>query len=492
MNAFQGEEGLSLAELWAFPAMLRLVALEDIVTTFCCLVPELAPPVQGLERPGNWQDRDPTDALSRAIMALAAIERIDWRAFVEATSLVEAILRTSPDGLYPAMDFDTRDRYRQAIETLAEGTGRSEPDIAREALRMSRGHMGSPRQSHVGWWLVDGGRGAFEGLTGYRGKRADAVRRLALRRPGWVYATGLAGVAALALAIPLALLIAWDARGVALALGAVLLIMPASIIAVTVTNWLVTHIVPPRVLPKMDFRKGLPEGVEAAVIVPAIFRSPDEIVPVLAQLERHMLTNPDPRMRYALLSDPADAAQQVTDEDQALEAALLNGIRALNGRYAESAPFVLLHRRRSWNEADGIWMGWERKRGKIEAFNEFLHDGAGDAFPLTEGDVEGLRAARFIVTLDADTIAPPGAVYSLLGALAHPLNRAEFDGEGERVIAGYTFVQPRIEISPEAGAVSPFTRLYTGDTAIDIYSRAVSDVYQDLFGEGIFTGKGAY
>ena len=492
VNAFQGDEGLSLAELWAFPSMLRLVALEEIVATFCCLVPELAPPFKELDRPGNWQDRNPTDALSRAIVALGAIERTDWKAFVEATSHVEAILRTSPDGLYPEMDFDTRNRYRQAIEALSEGTGLSEPDIAREAVRMSRDHTGSPRQSHVGWWLVNGGRGAFEALMGYRGKRAEALRHLALRRPGWVYVTGLVGVAALALAVPLALLIAWDASGVALALGGLLLSMPALIIAMTVTNWLVTQIVPPRVLPKMDFRKGLPEGVKAAVIVPAILRSPDEVAPLLAQLERHMLTNPDPQMHYALLSDPADAAQQVTDEDQALEAALIDGMRELNRRYAKSAPFVLLHRRRIWNAADGLWMGWERKRGKIETFNDFLHDGGTDAFPLTEGDVEGLRTARFVVTLDADTIAPPGAVHSLLGALAHPLNRAEFDEDGEHVIAGYTFIQPRIEISPEAGAVSPFTRFYTGDTAIDIYSRAVSDVYQDLFGEGIFTGKGAY
>ena len=492
VNRFQGEEGLSLAELWAFPAMLRLVALEEIVTTFCCLVRELAPPFQALERPGNWQHRDPTDALSRAIMALAAIERIDWKAFVEATSHVEAILRTSPDGLYRDMDFDTRDRYRQAIEDLAEGTGHSEPDIAREAVRMSRDQMGSSRQRHVGWWLVNGGRAEFEALTGYHGKRADVFRRLALRRPGWVYFTGLVGLGALALAIPLALLVVWDASGVALAFGALLLTMPASIIAVTVTNWLVTQIVPPRVLPKMDFREGLPEGVEAAVIVPAIFRNPEDVVPVLAQLERHMLTNPDPRMHYALLSDPADAAHPVTDEDEALEAALISGIRELNRRHAPSAPFVLLHRRRTWNAVDGIWMGWERKRGKIEMFNDFLHDGAGDAFPLTEGDVAGLRSATFVVTLDADTIAPPGAVHSLLGTLAHPLNRAEFDEDGGRVIAGYTFIQPRIEISPEAGAVSPFTRFYTGDTAIDIYSRAVSDVYQDLFGEGIFTGKGAY
>ncbi len=492
VDAFQGEEGLSLAELWAFPAMLRLVALEEIVTAFSRIVPKLAPSFKGVEPAWRWQDREPTDVLSRAIAALAAIEQIDWKSFVEATSHVEAILRKAPDELYPDMDFDTRDQYRRAIEDLAQGSGRSEQNIAREAVRLSGGHMGSPRQSHVGWWLVDGGRPEFEAVIGYRARPDAAFRRLALRRPGWFYAAALLGLTVLALTLPLALLVTRNVGGVPLVLGALLLLMPASIIAVTLTNWLVTRTVPPRVLPKMDFRKGLPEGIEAAVIIPAILRSPGEVAPLIAQLERHMLTNPDPRLHYALLSDPGDTVEEVTAGDAALEAALVDGVRDLNRRYAKTAPFVLLHRRRNWNEADGIWMGWERKRGKIEAFNDFLLGGAEDAFPLSEGDVAGLRAARFIVTLDADSIAPPGAVCRLIGTLAHPLNRAEFDGAGERVVSGYTFIQPRIEISPEAGALSPFTRLYTGDTAIDIYSRAVSDVYQDLFGEGIFTGKGAY
>ncbi|MCZ0964295.1 GH36-type glycosyl hydrolase domain-containing protein [Paracoccus benzoatiresistens] len=492
LNAFQSGDGLSLAELWAFPAMLRLAALEDIVSALLHLVPTLGPPFGAIDHDAGWENRDPTESLSRAIVALAAIERIDWHAFVEATSQVEAILRESPDGLYPEMDFETRNRYRQAIEDLADGSGWPEPQIARQAVRSARDHAGSPRKGHVGWWLIDGGRAEVEAALGSRARRGQLLRRFVLRNPGLTYASALLGFGLVTLAVPLALLVGSEARGVALALTGLLLVMPASIIAVTLTNWLVTQIVPPRVLPKMDFRSGLPEGLDAAVIVPAIFRTSGEVAPVLARLERHMLTNSDPRLRYTLLSDPADAPQEVVASDAALEAALVGGIRDLNARYPETAPFVLLHRRRRWNARDQIWMGWERKRGKIETFNDFLHGAADDAFPVTEGDVARLRKARYVVTLDADTVAPPSVILRLLGALSHPLNRPEFDATGTHVVAGYTVIQPRVEISPDAGSISPFTRLYTGDTAIDIYSRAVSDVYQDLFGEGIFTGKGAY
>lgn len=491
MNHYQGENGLTLAELWAFPAMLRLVSLEEIVTGFSELTPHLPPPFRATRRTGAARDRDPTEALSRAIVALAAIERIDWRVFVEETSQVEAILRSAPDGLHADMDFETRDRYRRAVEILAEGAGRTESDIAREAVRLSRAN-GMRRQKHVGWWLIDRGRPELEARIGFRARPSDLFRRLVLRRPGTFYAVGLITFSMSALAIPLLLLLIRDAPGIAIAVISPLLVMPASIIAVTMTNWLVTLTVPPRVLPKLDFEGGLRDGFSAAVIMPVILRGPEEVTPLLSRMERHWLTNSDPLLRIALLSDPADAPEEFAASDAALEAALVAGVRELNRRYAPHSPFVLFHRRRQWNQADDLWMGWERKRGKIEEFNDFLHGGAKEAFPVVEGDVDGLRGTRYVVTLDADTVAPPGAVLRLLGALAHPLNRAEFDQTGGRVVAGYTFIQPRIEVSPDAGVQSLFTRLYTGDTAIDIYSRAVSDVYQDLFGEGIFTGKGAY
>ncbi|HSP25431.1 MAG TPA: glucoamylase family protein, partial [Saliniramus sp.] len=260
----------------------------------------------------------------------------------------------------------------------------------------------------------------------------------------------------------------------------------------TLTHWMVTQFVPPRVLPKLDVEQGLGKDFPAAVILPVILRGENEVGPLVERLETHWLSNPDPLIRMAILSDLADADAERMPQDDAIETALVEGIRRLNARYPTHAPFVLLHRARRWNEAEGCWMAWERKRGKLEEFSAFILGHARDAFSLREGDVEGLCRARLVVTFDADTKAQPNGINRLLGTLAHPLNRVEFDPATGRPRCGYTFIQPRVEISPDAGERSLFTRLYTGDTAIDIYSRAVSDVYQDLFGEGIYTGKGAF
>ncbi|MFC2968231.1 GH36-type glycosyl hydrolase domain-containing protein [Acidimangrovimonas pyrenivorans] len=492
LSAYQRDTALTISELWAFPAMLRLACLETIVVAFSELLRDPAPPFGPIPGAAYREGHDPTEAVSRAIMALSAISRVSWKEAFEATSRVEAILRRDPAGVYAGMDFETRDSYRKAVEDLAQGSDWSEPDIAEKAVALASEHAGAPRASHVGWWLVGGGRAHADRLTGFRARPAEAWRRGLLAHAGAAYAGVLIAIGALAMIVPLALLSTNHAPLVSWVVTTLLSLMPASIVAVTVTNWLVTQTLPPRVLPKLDFRDGLPERHESAVALPVIIAAPDEVQPLLSQLERHWLTNPDPRLRYVILSDLADAESETLAGDTDIEAALVEGIRRLNLRHGPHGPFALMHRCRRWNPAEGVWMGWERKRGKLEEFNAFLHGGAADAFPLTAGDTEALRAARFVVTLDADTIAPPGTVHRLIGALAHPLNRVGFDPSGERVISGYTFIQPRIEISPEAGSASLFARLYTGDTAIDIYSRAVSDVYQDLFGEAIFTGKGAY
>ena len=492
LTAYQRGAALTIAELWAFPAMLRLACLETIVVAFSELIEDVTPPFGATPGAAYGEAHDPTEAVSRAIMVLSAISRVPWTEVFEATSRVEAILREDPAGIYAAMDFDTRDSYRKAVEELSEGSDWSEARVAEQAISLAAAHAGASRAAHAGWWLIGNGRRHLERLVGFRAHRAAAWRRWVLAHAGAVYAAALIGVGAAAMTVPLVLLAANNASLTASIVAALLSLMPASIIAVTVINWLVTQTIPPRALPKLDFRDGLPAGCETAVVLPVIFAAEDEVPTLITQLERHWLTNSDPRLRYAILSDLADAASETLPGDADIEAALAEGIRKLNGRYGPDDPFVLMHRRRRWNPAEGVWMGWERKRGKLEEFNEFLHGDAVPAFPLTEGDTGVLRAARYVVTLDADTIAPPGTIHRLIGTLAHPLNQVEFDPAGERVIAGYTFIQPRIEISPEAGSASLFARLYTGDTAIDIYSRAVSDVYQDLFGEGIFTGKGAY
>jgi cyclic beta-1,2-glucan synthetase len=492
VGVYQRGGPLTIAELWAFPAMLRLACLEELVQSFSELMPALEPPFEPTPRLTRHETPDPTDGVSRSISALMAISTIPWKVFFEQVSHVEVILRDDPAGVYPAMDFETRDRYRNAIEEIADGARASETEVAEAALELARANGDLPRRGHVGCWLVAEGRRELEQKVGFRAGGTAALRRWIMSHPGAAYGGSLGFLTLAALVLPAFLLAAYDAGVIAWSVGIALSLTPAMIISMTLTHWIVTRFVPPRVLPKLDIDKGLGKHFPAAVILPVILRGQNEVGPLVERLETHWLSNPDPLIRMALLSDLADADAERMPQDDVIEAALVEGVRRLNARYATDTPFVLLHRARRWNEAEGCWMAWERKRGKLEEFSAFVLGHAPDAFSLREGDVEGLCRARFVVTFDADTRAQPNGINRLLGTLAHPLNRVEFDPATGRPRRGYTFIQPRVEISPDAGERSLFTRLYTGDTAIDIYSRAVSDVYQDLFGEGIFTGKGAF
>ena len=277
-------------------------------------------------------------------------------------------------------------------------------------------------------------------------------------------------------------------------LGVLLGVIPASILSTTLVHWLVTSLVPPRTLPKLDFEDGIPADCRTAVVVPVILASPDEVAPLIRRMEMHWLTNPDPLLRFVLLTDHADAPAEKAPNDEAVEQALVDGIRALNARHGVNGKgqFHLLHRKRRFNAAEACWLGWERKRGKLEQFNRLVLTGAAGDFRRQEGDSDALRDLRFVITVDADTMLPQGSAVRLVATLAHPLNSPEFEPDTDRLGAGYTVIQPRVEISPESGGRSTFSRLYTGDTAIDIYSRAVSDVYQDLFGSAVFVGKGIY
>ena len=492
VNAYQKKGPLTIAELWAFPAMLRLVCLEELVQSFAELSPDLSPPFDPLPRSTLYQTLEPSESVSRAISALVAIANIPWKEFFEQVSHVEVILQDDPAGIYSAMDFDTRDRYRKTVEKIADGAPVSEWDVATAALELAQVHAHSRRLGHIGYWLVAEGRAELERKVGFRAGWRTRWKRWVIAYPGRFYAAALSGFSVLALLVPLLLLAVYNAGAVAWIAGLVLSLAPAMVIGVTLTNWLVSRSVPPRVLPKLNVEHGLKPGWETALVMPIILRHPAEVESLLERLEMHWLSNPDPLVRMALLSDLADADAEHMPADKLIEAALVAGIRRLNTRYAEHAPFALLHRGRRWNAAENCWMGWERKRGKLEELVGLILGHASDAFVLREGDIEALCQARFVVTLDADTRSQASAVNRLVGTLAHPLNRVEFDSVTGKAICGYTFIQPRIEISPDAESHSLFTRLYSGDTTIDIYSRAVSDVYQDLFGEGIFTGKGVF
>jgi cyclic beta-1,2-glucan synthetase len=483
VEAFQTVHSLSMAEVWALPVLLRIVLLESLADAVAIALPP--------EGPAG--DTPADQGVAACIRSLRTLETTDWKAFFEEVSETERILREDPAGIYARMDFDTRDRYRKAVEELAARSGRSEAAVAREAVRQSRKRVGG-RRDHVGYHLVDDGFEALGRAVGYRPGWGTRWRRFLLRHPTPSY-LGPIGVVALlhVVVLAMALVSAGSAPAVVL-LGAVLALVPAVTIAVSVVNRLVMHVIPVRVLPKMDFRDGLPVDCRTVVVEHAILAPGDDASPLLSRLEIHWLASADPNLHLALLVSLADAPAASMPGDVDLVGGIEEGVRALNARYGrgDTGPFHLLHRRRRWNAGEGCWMGWERKRGQVHEFNRLLAGDRETSFAGHVGDPGFLSTTRFVITLDADTELPRGAARRLVATLAHPLNRAEVEGRTGRVTAGYTILQPRMDVPPFGAAASSFAHLFGGDPGLDLYARAASDVYQDLFGEGIFVGKGIY
>lgn len=493
ISAYQDKSPLTIAELWAFPTMLRIACIELLVSGFGQLFNDVPAPFETGKGACLCHPADPTECVARAIANLGVISAIQWKDFFDRTSRVEAILRNDPADVYARMDFETRDDYRRAIELIAERSGLTEWEVADRAI--ARAHRRRPLPfGHVGYWLIGAGRARFEDKLQSRPLAAETLGRKFLRFPAQLYVTALFLVGFAGFALPALYLAATGASVGIWVAGMVLSALPASMLSVTLVNWVATRVVPPKVLPKLDFEKGIAPDCATAVAMPVIVAHPDDAERVLLRLESHYLANPDPLLRFVLLSDLMDADDACHPDDDAIEQALIEGIADLNARHGvpDSGPFHLLHRPRLANPAQGCWMGWERKRGKLEQFNAFILTGDRSPFSVIAGATDLLRGIRFVVTADADTRLPPGVVSRMVATLAHPLNQAQFEPRTGRVTAGYTVLQPRVEIAPDVEERSLFTRFFGGDTAIDIYSRAVSDVYQDLFGSGIFVGKGIY
>ncbi|MEX2530884.1 MAG: glucoamylase family protein [Gemmatimonadota bacterium] len=493
LRTYQRECPLTMGELWAFPLVLRLALLEEMARAGGTVAGLEVPGV--LRRPAADEDGkvEEEETVSGAIRSLREVAREDWKRFFEAVSRVEDLLRKGdPAGIYSRMDFETRDRYRKRVEIMARTSGRNEEEVVRIALEEAGRHGSGSPGSHVGRVLLGTDKNELERALGCRIPWGTRLRRL-LGSVAFPMYAGAVGILGLLVLVALLLPVIRPGGPLLLLLGAIVAVIPALTVGVSVVNWMVPRFVAPRVLPKLSLDGGIPPEWRTAVAVPSMLTGPEEVDTLLAQLEVNFLGNRERNLTFVLLSDFADASDpQVPGEEELLERAR-KGIRDLNRRHAGSnvAPFLLLHRARRWNPVEERWMGWERKRGKLVEFNGLLLEGNREPFPWVEGDLERLEGVRFVLTLDADTFLPQGAARRLVGALAHPLNRPRFDERG-RVSEGYTVLQPRVDILPDEGHRTLFSRVFEADRGLDLYSEAVSDVYQDLLGEGIFTGKGLY
>jgi cyclic beta-1,2-glucan synthetase len=437
-------------------------------------------------------------SIANAVTSIRFVDSTDWRAFFEHCSLVEAELRRDPAGVYGRMDFTSRDRYRHALEILARRSPVDEVGVARvvtaHAEEAMREDPTDSVRGHVGHYLISAGRYEVEAELSYRPKASEHAHRSWLSYRGVIY-WGLLVALTGSLATSLG---AWavSAGGgvVGVAVLVLLSVLPLSELAIGIVNRLASVIWPPRSLPKLDHERAIDEAHRTLVTVPALLTSPEAVTHVLDALEIHHLGNTDENIAFALLGDLRGAAEEHAPGDAAIIETATSGIAELNRRYGtgEAGPFHLFMRSRSLNAVEGTWMGRERKRGALTELARLLRGAADTTITLQAGDASFLAGVTFVVTLDADTILPRDSARKMVCAIAHPLNRARVALEPHRVLGGYGLVQPRVGMSLVSATETVYAMLHTGPTGLDPYAGAVSDTYQDVFGEGSFTGKGIF
>ena len=486
----------------------------------------------------NQQQAADQVSISNSIGSLRFLGAMDWRVFVETMSGVERVLRSDPAGVYSAMDFATRDGYRHVVDRLAKRSAHSEADIARAAITLASAYEVTHHQAHVGFYLVDEGLHALESIIAVKLPIQEKMRRALKHSPLTLYLGAIALMTFLFMGGLLWQALRYEVESWRLWLLAGLAFVVAGQLAAALANWFVTLLVAPQRLPRMDYSEGLPAIARTLVVVPTLIGSAGHLEELLEALEVRFLGNRDAELHYALLSDWPDAATETVPSDEALLQLAIAGIERLNAKYRESGaasthpfvipakagiqsqpssplspldtdfrrydgssdegasqshnPFLLLHRPRRYNAAEKVWMGFERKRGKLADLNALLRGHGSHHFAVIVGDTRGLTDVRYVITLDTDTHLPRDTARELVGAMAHPLNRPRYDETAQRVTGGYGILQPRMAASLAAAQPSRYATLCGTEPGIDPYTRSVSDVYQDLFGEGSFIGKGIY
>lgn len=501
---------LSINEIWLIKPMLELLTLERIgaaAERFCRDAHGEPPALSLREEPVRG-----AQSLAGLTAALKSIGDADWLALFEQTSAAEKILRRDP--VYSRMDPETRDRYRKAVVELAAHSEAAEIEAASLAVELAREAVAVPgeparileRRRHAGYYLVAEGRALLEARIQYRAPFHERIDRALRRWPEFFY---IIGIEVVTVGIIVFLLSGLNVALWPLA-AVLLLLLPATESAVRIVNQAVTFALKPERLPKLDFSAGIPPGAATMVVVPTLLLNPDQVEEAVTGLEVRCLANPDPRLSFALLTDSPDLGRPpdarngpgTNDSPDALAELCARRITELNQKYAGRpfGSFYMFHRHPVFNAAEGAWMGWERKRGKLLDLNRLLLGGP-DYFPVKAGDMSrlgrrgeesGPEQIRYVITLDSDTSLPREAAAKLIGAMAHPLNKAVIDPASNIVVQGYGILQPRVGISVSSSTSSRLANMLSGQTGFDPYSRAISDVYQDLFRAGSFTGKGIY
>ncbi len=423
-----------------------------------------------------------------AIGSLRQLSELQFPKIVEAVSRMEALLREDPAGIHSRSDFATRDRCRRTVEAIARHSGSTELEVARQVVEVAGQAPAESLPGCIAYHLLDDGLPALERRLGRRVPWRERQLRFLYRHPTLLY---LGGLALLTVATGGGFLFAAHLAGASLfslLLLGLLALIPASELATFLLHTALTWTLPPRVLPKMSFKDGIPDDCRTLVVIPMMLLTPDSIRNEIEKLEVRYLANPGPNLLFSLLADFTDAEDREMPEDDALLGLVIKGIEQLNAAHPDS-PFILFHRQRLWCESERRWIGWERKRGKLEELNAFL---CGESTGIITSAGQPPPAVRYIITLDADTQLPHGRAAKLIETIAHPLNRIELAPDQRRRSRGYSIIQPRVSITLPSATATRFSRLFSDARGSDPYCQAVSDVYQDLFGDAIYHGKAIY
>ena len=448
-----------------------------------------------------------TVSFGNCIMSLKYVSTLNWSYFFEAASYVEKILQSDPDGTYLLMDEISRGFYLRKIELLARKYSVSEIHIAREALSMAEkafieGNSANEaeniynRKKHVGYYLLGAGIERLEDIQKGASSFIGKIHKKLSLYPGVIYACAIVAVMLTVLGTALAYGIINSATASLWMIGGVIimLLIPSSELAITLINWGVTLVVKPAIFPKLEFKDGIPQEFSTMVVIPTLLNNEERVVELLENLENHYLSNPEKNLYFALIGAFKDSKGPNTIEDNKILFQAEKGIEKLNKQYAQGreALFFFYHRVSVLNKNDNTWTGWERKRGALMEFNELLLGSKETTFSVYSENTMPIEKIKYIITLDADTILPLGMAKRMIGTMAHPLNTPIIDPVRGIVVDGYGLMQPRISFDVESSNRSIFSRILTGQEGMDPYASAISDVYQDLFGEGVFTGKGIY
>lgn len=449
----------------------------------------------GLVHAENQKQAADQVSVSNTISSLRLLSAVDWRNFVETHSVVEKIL--SEDPVYPQMDFSTRDQYRHVVEIVSKKSALTEEQVAKLVLQLSQKNTEveqGNRAAHVGFYLIGKGLPQLEKLAKKRIPLIAIIQRACGRIPLLMY---LGSILFITLGITSGILWAVYPEthnyGI-LILIALLSILCTSQLAVTIVNFISTLMVKPSLLPRMDYSNGIPDESCTMVIVPSMLNNEDDIDLLVEALEVRYLANKGLNLYFGLLTDFKDSDEKELPEDNKLLQFVQEKIERLNQKYIDERNniFFLFHRSRVWNKSEGKWMGYERKRGKLAELNALLRGKIKDGFSLIIGEQSVLSQIKFVITLDSDTQLPREAAWKMVGSMAHPLNNALYDDVKKRVVEGYGILQPQVAVSLPDVSSSYYVKMNGSQSGIDPYTRAVSDIYQDLFDEGSFIGKGIY